>query len=162
MLEAFLYSIGTNLLSSLVSENEEKAKKFIESKTGVKLNDISKLTPDELTRLSDFEEENKELIMQKFKEFLMDKQNARQMNIEIANSSTPVFKKVFPEILALMFVVLSFVIMFVVVFNKVDNINKDLLMLLVGSILNAVTMILSFYFGSSLGSKIKDERLKNG
>lgn len=37
--------------------------------------------------------------------------------------------------------------------------NKDILNIVVGSLIGAFSMVVSYYFGSSMGSKSKDEKL---
>lgn len=159
---AELINSGVSLLGSFLQNKEDEAIDYVKKKTGIDLKSVKSLDQNKINKLKELEEKDKDYILKRLNVVLNDKQNAREMNVEVAKANVPTFKKIFPEILASIFVVLSFAIMFIVLFNKVDNVNKDLLMLLIGSILNAVTVILSFYFGSSLGSKIKDERLNNG
>ena len=55
---------------------------------------------------------------------------------------------------------LSFVLFAVLIFIDVQPEAKDILIYILGVLSAAITQILSYYFGSSVGSKDKDEQLK--
>jgi uncharacterized membrane protein len=48
----------------------------------------------------------------------------------------------------------------VIIFVEVDANSKDILIYVLGALTSAVTMVLGYYFGSSAGSKEKDNKLK--
>lgn len=63
-------------------------------------------------------------------------------------------------VLAVVVTGLSFLLFTVLMFVDVKENAKDILIYILGVLSAAVTQILSYYFGSSQGSKDKDEALK--
>jgi hypothetical protein len=49
----------------------------------------------------------------------------------------------------------------VIIFVDVDEQSKDILIYVLGALTSAVTMVLGYYFGSSAGSKEKDQKIKD-
>jgi hypothetical protein len=62
-------------------------------------------------------------------------------------------------VLALGTVVLSFALFAVIIFVDVQAESKDIIIYVLGALTSAVTMILGYYFGSSVGSKEKSTQL---
>jgi len=92
---------------------------------------------------------------------LTDKQNARNRDIALSiNEKTPLVKKIYPEILATIVVIATFVMFYLSVSVNLEASKKEVVMLLLGTLNTALGMVLSFYFGSSIGSKEKTEILK--
>jgi protein-S-isoprenylcysteine O-methyltransferase Ste14 len=60
-------------------------------------------------------------------------------------------------ILAVFVMLLSFGLFGVLSFVEVQEASKDILIYILGVLSASVTQVLSFYFGSSAGSKRKDE-----
>ena len=91
-----------------------------------------------------------------------DKQSAREREMKIANSEfAPMLNKVVTPILALGTVILAFALFLVIIFVEVDPASKDILIYVLGTLSSAVTMVLGYYFGSSLSSKDKTKELQN-
>ena len=91
-----------------------------------------------------------------------DKQSAREREMRIANSEfAPMLNKVVTPILALGTVILAFALFLVIIFVEVDPASKDILIYVLGTLSSAVTMVLGYYFGSSLSSKDKTKELQN-
>jgi len=87
-------------------------------------------------------------------------QSARDREIQIATSEfAPLINKIVTPILALGTVVLSFILFGIIIFVDVDTESKDIIIYVLGALTSAVTMILSYYFGSSSGSKEKSHQL---
>lgn len=104
----------------------------------------------------------KQLEHEKFKAILADKANAREREVAIASSeSAPFINKIVTPVLAVGVTGLSFVLFAVLMFVEVKPEAKDILIYILGVLSAAVTQILSYYFGSSVGSKDKDEQLKS-
>ena len=103
----------------------------------------------------------KELEHEKFKTILQDKADARKREVDIASSAdAPLLNKIVTPALALGVIGLSFVLFAVLIFVEVKPEAKDILIYILGVLSAAVTQILSYYFGSSVGSKDKGEQLK--
>jgi len=104
----------------------------------------------------------KQLEHDKFKAILADKANARDREARVVESANaPLINKIVTPALALGVTGLSFVLFAVLIFVEVKPEAKDILIYILGVLSAAVTQILSYYFGSSIGSKDKDEQLKS-
>ena len=89
-----------------------------------------------------------------------DMASARDREIKIATSeSAPLLNKIVTPVLALGTVCLSFILFAVILFVPVDQSSKDIIIYVLGALTSAVTMILGYYFGSSVGSKDKSQQL---
>jgi hypothetical protein len=90
-----------------------------------------------------------------------DRDSARNRETAIAtNDKAPYINKVVTPFLALGVVGLSFVLFTILIFVDVKPEAKDILIYILGVLSAAVTQILSYYFGSSQGSKDKSEEAK--
>ena len=90
-----------------------------------------------------------------------DRGDARSREVQITTSdAAPLLNKIVTPVLALGAVSLSFALFAVLVFIDVKPDAKDILIYILGVLSAAITQILSYYFGSSVGSKDKDEQLK--
>jgi hypothetical protein len=88
--------------------------------------------------------------------------SARQREIQIATSEfAPTLNKIVTPLLALGTVALTFMLYAVIIFVDVDEQSKDILIYVLGALTSAVTMVLGYYFGSSAGSKEKDQKIKD-
>jgi hypothetical protein len=88
-------------------------------------------------------------------------ESARNREIQIATSEfAPMLNKIVTPILALGTVALTFMLYAVIIFVDVDEQSKDILIYVLGALTSAVTMVLGYYFGSSAGSKEKDNKIK--
>jgi len=90
-----------------------------------------------------------------------DRDSARNREMAIAVSeNAPTINKIVTPLLALGVVSLSFVLFTILIFVDVKENAKDILIYILGVLSAAVTQILSYYFGSSQGSKDKSEEAK--
>jgi hypothetical protein len=88
--------------------------------------------------------------------------SARDREIQIATSEfAPTLNKIVTPVLALGTVALTFMLYAVIIFVDVDEQSKDILIYVLGALTSAVTMVLGYYFGSSAGSKEKDQKIKD-
>lgn len=88
--------------------------------------------------------------------------SARNREVQIAMSEyAPMLNKIVTPILALGTVGLTFILYGVIIFVDVDAESKDIFIYVLGALTSAVTMVLGYYFGSSMGSKEKDEKIKD-
>jgi CDP-diglyceride synthetase len=98
----------------------------------------------------------------KFKALLEDKSDARKREVDItASANAPLLNKIVTPALALGVTALSFVLFTVLIFVEVKTEAKDILIYILGVLSAAVTQILSYYFGSSMGSKDKGDQLRS-
>lgn len=90
-----------------------------------------------------------------------DRDSARNREAQIAMSANaPTLNKIVTPVLALGVTLLSFALFAILIFVEVKPEAKDILIYILGVLSAAVTQILSYYFGSSAGSKEKDDKLK--
>jgi energy-converting hydrogenase Eha subunit A len=102
-----------------------------------------------------------EIDVKKLEMELKDRQDARNREIQLAtNDSVPFINKIVTPVLALGVVALSFILFAVLIFVNVTPEAKDILIYILGVLSAAVTQILSYYFGSSQGSKDKSNEIK--
>lgn len=110
--------------------------------------------PMDAAKLADIDVKKLEMEMK-------DRQDARNREIQLAtNDSVPFINKIVTPVLALGVVTLSFVLFAVLIFVNVTPEAKDILIYILGVLSAAVTQILSYYFGSSQGSKDKSNEIK--
>ncbi len=149
-----------------------KGKKVVEDKLGVELKpdmspeDMAKVQmaqmehEEELLRLRI--EENK-LDLAELEMRLKDVDSARDRETAIATSKdAPLLNKIVTPVLALGLLTLTFVLFGVVMFDNapVESSRKDILIYVLGVLSAIATQIVSYYFGSSQGSKEKSDQLK--
>jgi energy-converting hydrogenase Eha subunit A len=149
-----------------------KGKKVVEDKLGVELKpdmsseDMAKVQiaamehEEELMRLRI--EDNK-LDLAELEMRLKDVNSARDRETAIATSKdAPLINKIVTPILALGLLALTFILFGVVMFDNtpVESSRKDILIYVLGVLSAIATQIVSYYFGSSQGSKDKADQLK--
>jgi len=157
-----LAEAGMSLISAFIDKGKDEAIKYIKDKTGIDLSEKKELNIEEIGKLKEFEIRNKELILQKIGMYLEDTQDARKtFTILNTNDKTPLFNKLFPNILAGITVILTFALFYVLFFyGKVESTMRDIVLYTLGVLNTITTQIFAFYFGSSMGSKEKMEILK--
>jgi hypothetical protein len=149
-----------------------KGKNVIEEKLGVELK--PDMSPEDLAKVQMAQmEHEEELLRLKIEENkldlaeldmrLKDVDSARDREVQIATSDkAPLINKIVTPILALSILLLTFILFGVVMFdnNPVESSRKDILIYVLGVLSAIATQIVSYYFGSSQGSKDKADQLK--
>jgi hypothetical protein len=80
----------------------------------------------------------------------------------ITNENATIFNKIFPDLLAGLTVLLTFILFYKFATGTIlDGNKKDIVIYILGVLSTITTQIFAFYFGSSIGSKNKDNILKN-
>ncbi len=86
-----------------------------------------------------------------------DRDSARKAHMAIATSAEAhILEKLTMPILALGTVSLAFVLIGILLFINIPDSQENIIIFALGFITSAATQVLSFYFGSSQGSKEKD------
>ena len=126
---------------------------------------VERLIPDPAARakamqeLKDMEQKGE---LAKLEAEYADRDSARRRETEIATSENASWlNKTVTPILALGTVSMSFGLFLIIIFVDVD-INsgaKDILVYVLGALNSATTMVLAYYFGSSVGSKQKSSEI---
>jgi hypothetical protein len=164
-----LLSNGLGLVANAVMA---KGKEFVEDKLGVKL--APDMSPEQVAELKIKEMEHEEELMRLRLEEgklgleelgirIKDVGSARDREVQIAtNKDAPLLNKIVTPLLALSLLLITFVLFGVVMFqsNPVDSSRKDILIYILGVLSAISTQIVSYYFGSSQGSKDKSEALE--
>lgn len=144
-------------MQKVVDSVLDKGVSAVEEKLGITL------TPDANGKLSDEKLSSLKEAAMKHEEFMFeqevkDRSSARQREIDIAsNQNVPLINKIITPALAIFVVLASFVLFAILIFVDVRPEAKDILIYILGVLSAAVTQILSYYFGSSQGSKDKSE-----
>jgi hypothetical protein len=142
---AGLLDIGGKLIDKLVPDPAAKAKAQLDLATLAQNGELASMANE--AKLVELANAN------------MD--SARNREAAIATSDkAPMLNKLVTPILALGVVGLSFVLFSILIFVDVKPEAKDILIYILGVLSAAVTQILSYYFGSSQGSKDKSEEAK--
>jgi hypothetical protein len=103
----------------------------------------------------------REIDLKEIEAHAKDRNSARDREIQIATSDkAPMLNKLVTPVLALGVVGLSFLLFAILIFVDVKPEAKDILIYILGVLSAAMTQILSYYFGSSQGSKDKSEEAK--
>ena len=95
--------------------------------------------------------------------YIKDINSARDREIQISSSyEAPLLNKIVTPMLALGIIFITFTLFGIVMFDStpVEASRKDILIYILGVLSAISTQIVSYYFGSSQGSKDKDEQLK--
>ena len=164
-----LLSNGLGLVANAVMA---KGKDWVEQKTGVKLQ--PDMPPEEMAKLQMAQMEHEEELMrlkieenklglQELDMRIKDVGSARDREVEIATSKdAPLLNKIVTPLLALGILFLTFTLFGFVMFDDspVDSSRKDVLIYILGVLSAISTQIVSYYFGSSQGSKDKSDQLK--
>jgi hypothetical protein len=149
-----------------------KGKKVVEEKLGVELK--PDMSPEDLAKIQMAQMEHEEELMRlrieedkldlaELELRLKDTDSARDREVSIATSDkAPLLNKIVTPVLALAILLLTFVLFGVVMFDNtpVESSRKDILIYVLGVLSAIATQIVSYYFGSSAGSKEKTEQLK--
>lgn len=164
-----LLSNGLSLVANAVLA---KGKKAVEEKLGVQLK--PDMAPEDLAKVQIAQMEHEEelakirleedkLDLAELELRLKDVGSARDREVAIATSDkAPLINKIVTPVLALSILLLTFVLFGVVMFDNtpVESSRKDILIYILGVLSAISTQIVSYYFGSSQGSKEKTEQLK--
>jgi hypothetical protein len=164
-----LLSNGLNLVANAVAA---KGKDYVEKKLGVELK--PDMSPEDIIRLKTAEMEHEEELMRlrieddkldlaELELRLKDTDSARDREVQISTSDkAPLLNKIVTPVLALGVIGLTFVLFGAVMFDTsvVEPSRKDILIYILGVLSAISTQIVSYYFGSSQGSKDKGDQLR--
>ena len=167
-----IQSLLGNGLSLVANAVMAKGQAFVEDKLGVKL--APNMSPEQVAELKIKEMEHEEellklkleenkLGLQELDMRIKDVGSARDREVEIATSKdAPLLNKIVTPLLALGILFLTFMLFAFVMFDvsPVDASRKDILIYILGVLSAISTQIVSYYFGSSQGSKDKSDQLK--
>lgn len=156
---------GLNLISSAIDGGADKAKEFIEEKTGISLDKPDKLSSEDITRLKEleisYETELKQLALENKKEDnrhlealtasdVQATKNAQDMQI-VALTQDDRFSKRFVYYLATFWSIVGALYIFLITFAPIPEANQRFADTTLGFLLGTiVATIIGYFFGSSL------------
>lgn len=160
---------GLNLVANAVMA---KGKDYVEKKLGVELK--PDMSPEDLVKVQIAQMEHEEELLKlrleedkldlaELQARLKDTNDARERETQIATSDkAPLINKIITPILALGILVLTFALFGVVMFQDapIEASRKDILIYVLGVLSAIASQIVSYYFGSSAGSKEKTNALR--
>jgi len=151
---------GLKLLASLISK---KGVEYVSKLTGINLQD-KELDTDTILDLKKFEMDNElelmRLALKSDELFVSDKDSARSLSRDIQKVESSFLAKNTSYFLDLIVVFLAIVLTTLLFFTEIPGNNKQLFYMAYGAVLTWVGTIISFYRGSSKGSRDKDLHLK--
>lgn len=149
---------------------ETKVGKFLKDKAPKILDTVGDVLPDNgvlgivkniISTDKNLTEQDKQELYKLIELDMQDIANARKRETDIATSDVaPLLNKIVSPLLALVIVGLTFVLFYMIMFKNITNVEKDILIYVLGALTSYVGMVLSYYFGSSSGSKSKDTAIK--
>ena len=149
----------SNGLPKIADAVIEKGVDYVEQKLGVTLKPEDEMKPEDIKSLRERAMQHAEFMVEQENK---DRASARDRETKIAtDDKAPLINKIVTPVLALGVVSLAFALFGVLLFIEVKPEAKDILIYVLGVLSAAVTQILSYYFGSSQGSKDKSELLKD-
>lgn len=90
---------------------------------------------------------------------LKDVDSARNREVQVATSDkAPLINKIIQPILAIALILLAFVMFYAVMFKQLGA-EKDIVIYVLGVLSAVVTQTISYYFGSSVGSRNKQDQI---
>jgi hypothetical protein len=153
LLTGIISSLVSNGLGKVADAVTTKGLDYVEDKLGVKLE--PDMSPEKLATVQEAAMKHEEFM---FEQEVKDRSSARQREVDIAsNQNVPLINKIITPALAIFVVLASFILFAILIFVDVRPEAKDILIYILGVLSAAVTQILSYYFGSSQGSKDKSE-----
>ena len=159
LLVPILSQLANAGMQKVVDSVLDKGVQHVEEKLGITL------TPDADGKLSDEKLSSLKEAAMKHEEFMFeqevkDRGDARAMHLAIAtNANVHWLEKLVMPILALGIVCVAFLLVGVLMFINVPDSQENIVIYALGFLTSAATQVISFYFGSSQGSKDKADQL---
>ena len=140
-----IVSVGMKVLDRVIPDPEQKAKAQLDLQELAQQGELAHIQAD----------------LDRFKAEVEDRDSARKAHAEVATSanSTQLDKAVVP-LLALGVVGLAFMLIAVLMFVDTPDNQQQLVIFALGFVTSAAGQVLSFYFGSSQGSKDKTKEMQ--
>jgi hypothetical protein len=149
-----------------------KGKDYVEKKLGVELK--PDMSSEDLARVQIAQMEHEEELLKlrleedkldlaELEMLLKDTNDARVRETQIVTSDkAPLLNKLITPILALGLLGITFTLFGIVLFqaSPIDPSRKDILIYILGVLSAVATQVVSYYFGSSVGSKEKTDAMK--
>jgi len=152
----FLTKIFSAGAGDLIEKVGSVADKFITTSE-----EREKLKQEMLSVINSHEQRMAEIAQGEHEAALKDTADARAREIAIANSGASWLSKNITSVLAIGILGLTFALWYLVLFKKIpEGVNKEALMIVIGSLSTMSAGVVGYYFGSSVGSKAKQESME--
>ncbi|MGA1846770.1 hypothetical protein [Deferribacter abyssi] len=142
---------------SLLDDGKDKVIEFVKEKTGIDLStvkDVEELKPEDISKLKELEN-SFEIEMQKLA--IEDRKSARQREVELAKAGKNDWTQ---DVLAFVAVFGFFGVIYMLFLKEIPGgIARDVLLVMLGALSKIVGDVYAYFFGSSKGSRLKDEKL---
>lgn len=158
MLLSLLKSAAPTLATAVAGPAGGAAVAFIANKLGIDDKTVEGVTKA-LTGNPELQMKLAEIDLEYAKMDQKDRDGARTYAVEMAKQDVWPLTKNITTVLSLGVIALSFALFAVLMTIEVKSIAKDILIYILGVLSAAITQILSFYFGSSQGSKNKQQEI---
>lgn len=169
----FLAALIKSGLGLVANAAIEKGTTYLEEKTGIKIDQEKEPSPEQLLQFKQFMLENEtelenirlqrdHISADMFKAAMADTQSAREREIAIVTSDkAPLLNKIIVPLLAIGVLLITMLLFAVVMFTTTELPagRKDVVIYILGVMSAISTQIIAYYFGSSSGSKTKDETI---
>lgn len=146
-------------MQKVVDSVLDKGVAHVEEKLGITLTPDAdgKLSEEKLSLLKEAAMKHEEFM---YEQEVKDRSDARAAHISIAtNPNVLVIEKLIVPILALGIVGIAFSLVGILMFVDIPSSQQQIVIYALGFLTSAATQVISFYFGSSQGSKDKAELL---
>lgn len=154
-----LANAGMDLISKFIDTGKDKAVEVIKNKTGIDLSTKKELNPDDIKKLKEFQENNRDFLLKQIELANQDRADARAMQTE-ALKQNDWFAKNFIYLFAGIWSVFAMVYISFITFYTIPQASQRFADTILGFLLGTiVSAIIQFFYGSSMGSKNKDEIL---
>lgn len=136
-------SVG-NVADKFITTKQEKAE--FEAAVQQKLNEHLQVMEAEATKQMDI--------------IVKENESARNREVQIATSqNAPLLNKIISPLLALLILGSTFLMWYIIMFKDIDKNKEVIISGIIGSLTTLSMGVVSYYFGSSIGSKQKSDLL---
>jgi hypothetical protein len=153
-LAPILTQLASKGLQSVADAVLDKGKDYVEEKLGITLE--PNMSEEKIAQIRSEAMKHEEFMVEAE---MKDRDSARQREAAVANSDASWLSKNIVAVLAIGTIVFAFVIATILAFVDIVDNQKDILIYVLGFVTSAATQVLSYYFGSSQGSKDKTAEL---
>ncbi len=160
LLAPILTQLASEGLQKVADAVMDKGVDYVEDKLGITLtpDETGKLPPEKLEAVKNEANRHQEFMAELE---LKDREGARANHLAIATSKDVIMlEKYVMPLLALGTVAAAFILITILMFVNVEDNQEQIIIFALGFVTGAAGQVLSFYFGSSQGSKEKTAELK--
>lgn len=149
-----------NLLAGGASGLIDSAKGIIDELTLSK-EEKAKINLELEKAINDHSEKMAEIALKETEAHIADMADARNREIQIATSKdVPLLNKIIQPVLAILLLGSCFIFWYIILFKDIPTEKEMIIAGITGSLTTVATGVVSYYFGSSVGSKANGDTLR--